>query len=506
MRRSSSPPWALVAFALIGVGCEGSPETAPPPGTYAMEVVAGGTPPTLEVTSAVPVLPSVRVVDAAGNPVAGIGVLFAPTKGAATVTGAERVTDADGVATVGSWVLGSRAGEYRLTAVITRATGLTAEFAATAVPGDSIAVTLSLAEAVVAAGAETAPIRVVAVDAHGNVVADQGSPTLTVDDPLVAEITGGGGLRGLMSGRTIVVAQFAGERFLLPVRVGSASSSVLGIGLTSAYGMVVTSSGTVLVNRGPEMPNLVEINPNVGSVAARPSGVLYLSGLYIPPEGTPWYAFSDANTEWLFVVDPVSGVATDSINVFFEFGSAFFAFAGQGASVVLGRQGTLQRIDRNTRDVISVTPGVGRPMVAHPTEPWLFITDGATITKRNLHSLAVMASVPGTEAIGALSPDGTELYGVAGSTLTAFSTADLSRVRSFPLPVPHGSDARFAISPGGARLFVTAGGRIRTFDTVTGAVLEDRGLLAAVERMAYVPTLPGLLITASTSNLAQIIR
>jgi adhesin/invasin len=51
----------------------------------------------------------VRVTDANGQGVAGVTVNFAVTAGGGSVTGASQVTDAAGVAAVGSWTLGSTA-------------------------------------------------------------------------------------------------------------------------------------------------------------------------------------------------------------------------------------------------------------------------------------------------------------------------------------------------------------------------------------------------------------
>jgi hypothetical protein len=56
--------------------------------------------------AAVPVSPSVRVVDALGNALAGVGVTFSAEDG--TLTGAAVTSDSLGVAAVGSWTLGSR--------------------------------------------------------------------------------------------------------------------------------------------------------------------------------------------------------------------------------------------------------------------------------------------------------------------------------------------------------------------------------------------------------------
>ena len=93
--------------------------------------------------------PSVRVTDEYGNPVAGINVTFTPgTLGTATlgaVTGSPAVTNANGVATAGSWTLfhiipfGSR---ERLHSVTATAAALTTPFVARAVAGPPVSVTV----------------------------------------------------------------------------------------------------------------------------------------------------------------------------------------------------------------------------------------------------------------------------------------------------------------------------------------------------------------------------
>jgi hypothetical protein len=77
---------------------------------------------------AVSVRPAARVTDAYGNPLAGIPVTFTASAGGGAVTGSTAVTDANGVAAVGSWALGAP-GANTLTA---SAGELRASFAATA--------------------------------------------------------------------------------------------------------------------------------------------------------------------------------------------------------------------------------------------------------------------------------------------------------------------------------------------------------------------------------------
>ncbi len=88
--------------------------------------VAASTPTSVVGVIGAPVSPppAVRVEDAFGNGVPGVTVTFAVTSGGGSVTGAIQVTNSAGVATVGSWTLGSGAGTNTLTAT-TQPAGLT---------------------------------------------------------------------------------------------------------------------------------------------------------------------------------------------------------------------------------------------------------------------------------------------------------------------------------------------------------------------------------------------
>jgi hypothetical protein len=90
------------------------------------------------VGTAVPVAPAVRVRDASGDPVAGVSVQFVVTAGGGSVTGSPATSDADGIAAVGSWTLGSEPGTNRLEA---RVGSLTATLTATAL-GSAFAIEL----------------------------------------------------------------------------------------------------------------------------------------------------------------------------------------------------------------------------------------------------------------------------------------------------------------------------------------------------------------------------
>ncbi len=90
-------------------GLTGSPvvfaatAVAPPPTAIAINA---GDNQTAVAGSAVAVRPSVKVTDAEGTGVSGVSVTFSIRSGGGSITGASAVTNAQGIATVGSWTVG----------------------------------------------------------------------------------------------------------------------------------------------------------------------------------------------------------------------------------------------------------------------------------------------------------------------------------------------------------------------------------------------------------------
>ena len=114
--------WVLSAGAnrltAASPGIAGSPVTFTATGTEAGRIAAHDEPPARAglVSSAVTPRPSVRVTTPAGTPLAGVAVTFAVTAGGGSLTGATQTTSALGVATVGSWTLGTAPGTNELSA------------------------------------------------------------------------------------------------------------------------------------------------------------------------------------------------------------------------------------------------------------------------------------------------------------------------------------------------------------------------------------------------------
>jgi hypothetical protein len=83
------------------------------------------------VGTAVPVNPAVLVTDANGNPVSGLSVAFTVITGGGSIELASSATSSQGIASGGTWVLGSVAGSNTLRASVPGLTGSPALFTAT---------------------------------------------------------------------------------------------------------------------------------------------------------------------------------------------------------------------------------------------------------------------------------------------------------------------------------------------------------------------------------------
>lgn len=106
---------AALAAALGLAACGGDSHE---PQVPAAVVAVAGTAQQAVLGTAVAVAPAVKVTDAKGAAVADVPVTFAAATGGGSVTGGQAKTNADGVATVGSWVLGPTAGANTLTATV----------------------------------------------------------------------------------------------------------------------------------------------------------------------------------------------------------------------------------------------------------------------------------------------------------------------------------------------------------------------------------------------------
>lgn len=176
-------------------GVSGSPVTftaaAAAPVASSMVILAGNSQ-TAVTLSAVLVNPAVRITDPAGVPVPGFAVTFAVTGGGGTITGGNATTNADGVATVGSWVLGSSPGDNTLSTAAGALTSVVFNASAIAPIPVAIAVVEGQNQTAQAGSSVVVPPSVKVTDAQG-----RGVPGIAV----TFSVTFGSG--SLTSGNTV---------------------------------------------------------------------------------------------------------------------------------------------------------------------------------------------------------------------------------------------------------------------------------------------------------------
>jgi hypothetical protein len=177
---------AVVALAALA-GCSSDNNPIAPGGPTPSQIAARSViTQSAPVNTAVGAPPSVLVLDGSGTPVAGVTVTFAVTGGGGTVLPAMPVvTDATGIATVGSWTLGATPGANTLSVTATGSgiTGNPVRFAATGL-GFTIA-----ARSVIT---QSAPLNT-AVGAPPSVLVQDGSGTPVAGMTVTFVVTSGGG-------------------------------------------------------------------------------------------------------------------------------------------------------------------------------------------------------------------------------------------------------------------------------------------------------------------------
>jgi hypothetical protein len=214
---------ATVAGAGIGGNPAGFSATATPDAAATMALVSGdgqsataGTP--------VGVAPTVRVTDQFGNGVAGVQVTFVLTSGGGVITDSVKISDAQGLATLGGWTLGGAVGSNTIEARSSGLGGSPVVFTATGITGAAQNLVLvsgnTQSDTI---GATLAPYVVQVTDVNDNGV--QGVPVAFV-------VTGGGG--SITASDTTDVNGLAGALRVLGTAVGSQTANAAVGGLNGS--------------------------------------------------------------------------------------------------------------------------------------------------------------------------------------------------------------------------------------------------------------------------------
>jgi hypothetical protein len=161
-----------LSFLIAATACGGSDGGTPPADVNTISKNAGDGQ-TVAVGEAAAVAPSVRVTNQNQAPVANVAVTFAVASGGGQITGGATTTNASGIATVGSWTMGTVPGSNALTASAAGVTGSPITFTATTVAGPPKTITKQGGDNQTAAPSDVVAVRpsVKVVDQYGNPVA-----------------------------------------------------------------------------------------------------------------------------------------------------------------------------------------------------------------------------------------------------------------------------------------------------------------------------------------------
>jgi hypothetical protein len=257
---------------LLVVGCLGlascsSPTKPQVPTTF---VRTAGDNQSATVGTAVSIAPSVTIKDADGKGIAGIAVTFALATGAGTLTGATATTDANGVATVGSWVLGTTAGVNTLTAAAVNVPGSPLTFSATAVAGAAATITKVTTDPVSPPAASN-------IDSITVKIADQFGNAVTGATVAFAVTSGG----GTVSPATVTTSAngLAAARWTLgaaPQTLNTATATLAGLASPTVTFSTTTGTAVSAVRMSAKLfvvDSLATITPGVTALDAQGNAI-----------------------------------------------------------------------------------------------------------------------------------------------------------------------------------------------------------------------------------------
>lgn len=258
-------PGAVTATGSVG-GLTGSPVTfsaTANPGAPVNIAITGGNGQSATVNTAVATAPAVRISDQFNNPLSGVTVTFAVTGGGGSGTALTPVTNASGIATVGSWTMGTVAGNNTMSAT---ATGPgTTNFSATGTAGAATQIAISQGNG------QTATVNTAVATQPRALVRDQfNNPVANVS--VTFAVTGGGGsvtggsqltnASGLATLTSWTMGTTAGANSLSATS-GSLTGSPLGFTATGTPGAVTNFTQNGLASTTGTVNTAVTFPPSV---------------------------------------------------------------------------------------------------------------------------------------------------------------------------------------------------------------------------------------------------
>ncbi|MDB4878382.1 MAG: Ig domain protein group 1 domain protein [Gemmatimonadetes bacterium] len=247
--------------------------------------------------TAVAVAPQVKIVDANNNPIAGLSVTFAPASGSGSVapTGAV-TTDAQGVAALTSWTLGTVAGAQSLVVSSTGIASVTIH--ATAQAGAVAAIVWRIQPTSSVAASAIAPVQMALVDANGNVVSSTNQLTVALAGGATGAVLSGTKTKAAVGGIVTfddLKIDRAGTGYTLVASTTGITSTFSSAAFAVSAGVAATVSVTG-DNQTATVNTAVAIVPSVKIVDANNNPIAGLSVTFTPATGSGTIAPASAVT------------------------------------------------------------------------------------------------------------------------------------------------------------------------------------------------------------------
>ncbi len=415
---------------------------------------------TATVGTAVAVAPSVVVKDAGGNAVPNAPVVFAVASGGGSATGLTVNTNAQGVATVGSWTLGVIAGQNTLTAT---SGALSATFSATGVSGTGSVLVLTVSpSATASSGVPFAAQPVVQLrDANGNNVSTGGvviTAAVTSGTGTLANATATTGATGAATFSGLTLSGTAGTFTLSfsaasyspvsagPITLGAGSASVIALSAgnnqTATAGTAVPVPPAALVTDASGNP-VAGANVTFGAVTAGAQisdGVTNGTTLTVATNASGIAALASwtlGSTAQVYVLNATATGLTGSPVVY-----SATAVAGTGSVLAL----------------VTPPPASATSGVALTVQPVVQLKDasGNHVATAGVVITAGIASGPGglsnvtatTVTGGSATFSGLTISGLAGSYTLSFSSPGYTTVTSGVVALTAGPAQTLSLSAG----------------------------------------------------------
>ena len=458
-------------------------------------------------------VPSVRVTDAAGNPVAGVSVVFAASTGSTVVNGTKS-TDASGIAAPDGWQLGVSAQNYTLTAT---AGTLSTLFTAAARPSAATSM------GIVSGNSQTATVgRTLPIDPSVRVTDASNNPIAGLD--ILFEVTSGGGTavsrrqttnaQGTATVGAWTLGDEVGENILrasvvtagvtvAPVNFTATAVAGVPVSMAAASGAIQTATvGTAV----PIAPSVIVRDARGNPIAGVTVTFSVASGAGTVVGATAITSSTGVATIGSWTLGVATGTQTLVARVMNLPDVLFTASATAGAPSTLTAQSTL-----------SLGSFVVASGQAAPSTPSVRVTDSqgnpipgvtVTFTLGNANSGTIIGDIATTNANGIATLGSWTLPTVAGTASVVATVTGVAGVTFTATMVPSAANRLVAFSttvPSSRGILTNVVVGVRLTD-VFGNNVSQSGVDVTFAQTGSLPgtngTLTSTLITTNSSGIA----